>query len=253
MSAQPFTQVAPVYEAYRQGYAPETIAAIKQRTSFGPSWAVLDVACGTGLVLREFGEAHRLVGIDLAWGMLAQAQRHDPATVLVQGVAEQLPFPDDSFDLVTVGQAIHWLKLEQFVPTVARVLKPGGWLVVLSKYPSPHEPYRSLLESTLSRFLPGQDEPFQLTQVFGAGNLLGLERAGFAHYRREVFTWQVEHRLESYLQGCATDPRVQTLTGAQRQEFLQRLEEALRPHLTPSLTFTETYFDYVLTWQFLGD
>lgn len=252
MSAQPFTLIAPVYEAYRQGYAPETMAYIKEQTGFGPSWAVLDVACGTGLVLREFGEAHRLVGIDLAWGMLAQAQRHDPATALVQGVAEQLPFRDNSFDLVTVGQAIHWLKLEQFVTTVARVLKPGGWLIVLSKYPSPHEPYRSLLESTLSHFLPVQGEPFQLTLVFGAGNLLGLERAGFAHYRRAVFTWRVEHRLENYLQGCATDPRVQALTGEQQQAFLQMMEAELRPHLTPSRTFSETYFDYVLTWQFQG-
>lgn len=252
MPAQPFTHVAPVYEAYRHGYAPETIAYIKQQTGFGPSRAVLDVACGTGLVLRAFREAQRLVGLDLAWGMLAQAQRHNPATALVQGAAEQLPFPDNSFDLVTVGQAIHWLKLEQFVPTVARVLKQGGWLVILSKYPSPHEPYRSLLESTLSHFLPPQAGPFQLTQVFGVGNLLGLERAGFAHYRRAVFTWQVEHQLESYLQGCATDPRVQALSEAQRQVFLQRLEAELRPRTTPSLTFTETYFDYVLTWQFGG-
>lgn len=252
MLAQPFTQVAPVYEAYRHGYAPETIATIKQQTGLGPSSAVLDVACGTGLVGRAFREAHRLVGLDLSREMLAQAQRRDPQAAWVQGVAEQLPFPDRSFDLVTVGQAIHWLKLEQFVPTVARVLKPGGWLVVLSKYPSPHEPYRSLLESTLSHLLPEQGDPFQLTQVFGAGNLLGLERAGFAHYRREVFTWRVEHRLESYLQGCTTDPRVQALTEEQRAAFLQMMEGELRPRTTPSLTFNETYFDYVLIWQFQG-
>lgn len=250
MSTQPFTHVAPVYEAYRHGYAPETVAYIKQQTGFGPSSAVLDVACGTGLVGREFREAHRLVGLDLSWEMLAQGQRRDPQATWVQGAAEQLPFSDCSFDLVTVGQAIHWLKLEQFVPMVVRVLKPGGWLVVLSKYPSPHEPYRSLLESMLSHFLPGRNDPFRLTQVFGAGNLLGLERAGFVNYQRAVFTWQVEHRLEDYLQGCATEPRVQALPEAERHAFLQMMEAALRPHTTPTLTFTETYFDYALTCQF---
>src|SRR6185437_8812351 len=49
---------------------------------------------------------------------------------VLAGTAEDLPLPDASVDLVTVGQAMHWFNLDRAIPEMARVLRPGGRLAL---------------------------------------------------------------------------------------------------------------------------
>jgi SAM-dependent methyltransferase len=99
----------------------------------------LDVACGTGALTRELARrlapGGRVVGFDLAQPMLdmARSQPLDGAATIefVQGSAEQLPFADGDFSIVTCQQGL------QFFPDRAgalsefrRVLEPGGRLAV---------------------------------------------------------------------------------------------------------------------------
>ncbi|GAA4181827.1 class I SAM-dependent methyltransferase [Gryllotalpicola koreensis] len=94
----------------------------------------LDVATGTGLVLRALAARDprlELVGVDLSPGMLEVARRALPAARFVEGVAEELPVADASADLVTCVTALHIFAdplpvFEEF----ARVLAPEGSLVV---------------------------------------------------------------------------------------------------------------------------
>jgi SAM-dependent methyltransferase len=90
----------------------------------------LDVACGTGqsaVALKEISE--EIVGVDASEEMLAQASGDDRISY-VKAAAEDLPFPDAEFDLVTVASALHWFDRERFLAETARVLRPSGWLVV---------------------------------------------------------------------------------------------------------------------------
>jgi ubiquinone/menaquinone biosynthesis C-methylase UbiE len=95
---------------------------------------VVDVATGTGLVLRALAARQpglELVGVDLSPGMLAVAARELPAAEFIEGVAEELPVPDAAADLVTCVTALHIFAdplpvFEEF----ARVLAPEGTLVV---------------------------------------------------------------------------------------------------------------------------
>jgi SAM-dependent methyltransferase len=90
----------------------------------------LDVACGTGqstLALVEV--ANEIVGIDCSVEMLSHASRH-PQIHYIEGPAEQMPFSDASFGLVTVGLAFHWFDQQQFMSEARRVLRSGGWLVI---------------------------------------------------------------------------------------------------------------------------
>src|SRR3990170_3077741 len=68
-----------------------------------PGGALLDVACGTGVVARAAAEAGcgRVVGLDIAAGMLARASGE--GVEWVEGDAAALPFDDASFDAVTCG------------------------------------------------------------------------------------------------------------------------------------------------------
>jgi ubiquinone/menaquinone biosynthesis C-methylase UbiE len=89
----------------------------------------LDVACGTGqssVAAAEICDA--VVGIDISENMLANAIVH-PKVSYRQGCAESLPFDDGSFDLITVGLALHWFDQPVFLKEAYRVLKLKGWLV----------------------------------------------------------------------------------------------------------------------------
>jgi ubiquinone/menaquinone biosynthesis C-methylase UbiE len=97
----------------------------------------LDVATGTGntaLALAPF--VAQVTGVDLAQKMLegARARALEEGVtnaVFLEGSAEDLPFPDASFDLVTSRHAPHHFRdVSQFLLEVARVLKPGGRFVL---------------------------------------------------------------------------------------------------------------------------
>lgn len=94
---------------------------------------VLDVATGTGLVLRALASrdgALRLTGIDLSGGMLAVARAALPGAELVEADATVLPFGDDAFDLVTCATGVHLFPdADAAIAEWARVLRPGGRVV----------------------------------------------------------------------------------------------------------------------------
>jgi SAM-dependent methyltransferase len=62
---------------------------------------------------------------DISEQQLSQAPKLPNVNYLVSA-AEETPFPDRSFDLITVGQALHWFKTDSFFGEVKRLLRPGG-------------------------------------------------------------------------------------------------------------------------------
>ena len=98
---------------------------------------ILDVGCGTGYLLGRLAawapQAEVLAGIDAAPVMI-EAARHAVADVrlrFVVGVAEQLPWPAASFDLVVSTTSFdHWADQRAGLAQCARVLAPGGCLVL---------------------------------------------------------------------------------------------------------------------------
>lgn len=98
--------------------------------------AVLDVGCGTGAMLERFGRSGcELFGLDASPGMLARArQRLGSRAELRPGSADELPFEDARFDLVSFTMVLHELPLSVRTAAVRealRVLRPGGRLLVL--------------------------------------------------------------------------------------------------------------------------
>jgi ubiquinone/menaquinone biosynthesis C-methylase UbiE len=100
-----------------------------------PGQRALDVACGTGILARELssrtGSSGRVAGIDPSPGMVAVAKHLAPAVEWREGVAESLPFPDQSFDAV-VSQfgLMFFTDRRQALREMQRVLAPGGHMAV---------------------------------------------------------------------------------------------------------------------------
>jgi ubiquinone/menaquinone biosynthesis C-methylase UbiE len=117
---------------------------------------LLDVACGTGRLLGFVKQNHPrlpVVGVDLSEAYLRRARRELGAwswTELTVGAAEALPFADASFDLVTSVYLFHELPRpvrERAAAEFARVLRPGGRLVLVDSFQRGDEPaFDGLLE-----------------------------------------------------------------------------------------------------------
>ena len=105
------------------------------RAGLAPDMKILDVGIGTGLVARQaadiVGNPALVTGVDPSAGMLQNAKL--PAGVtLVEGYAEKIPFPDASFDFLSMGYALrHISDLSVAFREFHRVLKPGGKLCIL--------------------------------------------------------------------------------------------------------------------------
>ncbi len=118
---------------------------LRQRTAnlaqLHPGEQVLDVGCGTGTlaieVARQVGRAGCVAGVDPGIQQIARAcakaaRRHVPIDFQI-GIIEQLPFPDQTFDVVLSTLMMHHLPAplkRQGLAEIARVLKPGGRLVI---------------------------------------------------------------------------------------------------------------------------
>jgi SAM-dependent methyltransferase len=89
--------------------------------------------CGTGngqvaAVLAEFFD--RVSATDISAAQLQSAMPHERIDYSVQP-AEKTSFPDKSFSLITVAQAIHWFDFDAFYREVERTIRPGGVLAVI--------------------------------------------------------------------------------------------------------------------------
>ncbi|HEV7653174.1 MAG TPA: class I SAM-dependent methyltransferase [Mycobacteriales bacterium] len=92
--------------------------------------SALDVACGTGLSTRGLADLGiPAVGTDLVPAMVARA-RADTGLPYAVASAEALPVASGSVELVTVSSAVHWFGRDRFLAEVARVLRPGGLLLL---------------------------------------------------------------------------------------------------------------------------
>jgi ubiquinone/menaquinone biosynthesis C-methylase UbiE len=114
-------------------------AAALARDAAGSPRSILDVGCGSGYLLRclatQFPQAERLAGLDAAPAMIEKATTAAPPgdgrLTFTTGVAERLPYPERSFDLVVSTTSFdHWTDQQAGLRECARVLIPGGRLLL---------------------------------------------------------------------------------------------------------------------------
>ncbi|MBF2097434.1 MAG: class I SAM-dependent methyltransferase [Gloeomargaritaceae cyanobacterium C42_A2020_066] len=117
-----------------------------------PQAVILDLCCGSGAATRMLVERGRVTGLDASPRSLAAAQQRVPTATYVEAFAENLPFPDHSFDLVYTSVALHEMTPDQrraILGEVGRVLKPGGWFTLIDF----HAPARPVPWLPLALFL----------------------------------------------------------------------------------------------------
>jgi SAM-dependent methyltransferase len=123
------------YVRYRPGYPPEVLQTLKAECGLAPSHVLADIASGTGIwtgMLLENGNP--VFGVEPNAGMREAGERllaHFPKFTSVSGTAEATTLATHSVDIVTAAQAAHWFDRQRARREFVRILKPGGWLVLL--------------------------------------------------------------------------------------------------------------------------
>lgn len=134
-SREQFDRQASHYDGDWNRWSGGSLRWLIEHAGVEPGDSVLDVATGTGFTARAFAPlVHSIVGMDVSTGMLMRASQYPDTPGHLHycgGAAEQLPFANASFDVVTCRVAPHhFLLLSQFAREGFRVLRTGGRLLI---------------------------------------------------------------------------------------------------------------------------
>ncbi|MGF1465802.1 MAG: methyltransferase domain-containing protein [Sandaracinaceae bacterium] len=228
---------ASVYERF---FVPALFGAWAPRVAdaahVGPGRRVLDVACGTGVLAREAAGrvgAGSVVGLDVNPGMLEVARSLAPEVTWTEGRAEELPFPDGSFDAV-VSQfgLMFFADRPAALREMWRVLRPGGDLAVAVWASLDVTPGYAAMVQLLERLFgaPVADElraPYALGDPAALGALVaagGIEEARIERQEGLARFASIEAWVDTDVRGWTLADKIDD---AQHAELRREAEAAL--------------------------
>lgn len=182
-----------VYNLCRKDY-PDILAELEKETFT----EVLDAGCGTGAVIALLAEKYpdkHYTGIDLSPKMIAVAEaKKSENAKFVCGDCENLPFPSDSFDVITCSMSFHhYPHPADFFCSCERVLRPGGRLIIRDMTAS----------SFLLKMINGIEIP--LAHLAGKGDVACYGKKDFERFceksglKLELFEQRKGFRLHSVM------------------------------------------------------
>jgi SAM-dependent methyltransferase len=143
------------YERGRPGW-PRGVVEIVEAP---PTATVLDLGAGTGKLTRLLVAAFdRVVAVEPADAMRQMLLEMCPGVEALSGSAEAIPLPDATADAVFAAQSFHTFDATRAIAEIARVLRPGGAIVLLWNLPAgPWQPSAAEAEAVLEERMPNVD------------------------------------------------------------------------------------------------
>jgi SAM-dependent methyltransferase len=143
------------YERGRPGWPSESVPIL----SLPRTATVLDLGAGTGKLTRLLVSAFdRVLVVEPAEPMRRLLIALCPEAEAFSGTGQDIPLDDASIDAVFAAQAFHWFDEERAIAAIARVLRPGGTLVLMWNLPGgPWEPSTARAEELLKERMPKGD------------------------------------------------------------------------------------------------
>jgi SAM-dependent methyltransferase len=154
---QRFSNRVADYARYRPSYPPALLDLLAKECGLCPDHIIADMGSGTGLLSKLFLEhGNRVYGVEPNAEMRAGGEeflRGYSNFTSFNGSAEETTLAPASVDFVTAGQAFHWFDVTAAEQEFRRVLKPGGWVIVIWQDRRMEEtPFAREYENLLERF-----------------------------------------------------------------------------------------------------
>jgi ubiquinone/menaquinone biosynthesis C-methylase UbiE len=252
MSSERWQVIGTAAQIYQERLVPAIFGPwapqVAQLADIRPGDRVLDVACGTGVVARlaaqQAGPIGRVAGVDPNPGMLevaASIATSGAPLTWQQGSAEELPYPDGSFDVVCCQLGLQFFTDRAAgLRQMARVLTQGGRLALMVWRPIEHSPGFATLAEALDRHI-GAAAGALMRAPFAFGDEAQLrelvEAAGFIQTRIQPAAGTVQFAstpdfVEAYGLGSPLAAHLAGVDDAARQALVAETESALSPWTT---------------------
>ncbi len=145
------------YIRYRPGYPQQVLEVLENDCKLTPASVVADIASGTGIFTRMLlDHGNKVFGIEPNREMRDAAERllaAYPNFTSIAGTAEDTTLPMQSVDFASAAQAAHWFDLPRARHEIARILKPGGWAVLVwNERSTDTTPYLRAYEQLLNTY-----------------------------------------------------------------------------------------------------
>lgn len=234
---QLWAQRAALYNKLEWTTQSEFLKVFLDHCPVSPDADVLDIGVGTGVVAKALVPFVRSVtGVDISPQMIEQLRKDPEATKIkcFEGDTQELPFPDNSFDLCTARMVFHHVEnCIQGLSEALRVLKPGGHLVFIEGVPPDH--------LTRKRY----EEIFALKEerhTFSEAELINMfRRAGFK--QMALYPYFMEQvSLNNWLQNAAITPEAIA--------EIRRLHVEADDHFKDAYNLKEVGGDVLMDWKF---
>jgi SAM-dependent methyltransferase len=195
-STQRFSSRVKNYIKYRPGYPPAVLDLLKEKCGLTGASIVADIGSGTGILTELFlRSGNQVFAVEPNRDMREAAEellcKYSNFTS-ISGTAEATTLKDQGVDFITAGQAFHWFDREQSRREFLRILKPGGWLVLIWNDRIQTGPFAEAYEQLLRTY--GTDyadvnhkdvDARVLSPFFGSS---GYQQIRFPN--RQVFDWE---------------------------------------------------------------
>ena len=163
------------------------------RNRLKPDAEILDLCCGSGEAAAPWINAgYAVTGLDVSPLALDLAEQRHPLMQRVEGLAEAPPLQDQSFNAIQLSVALHEFpraERGQVLSSALKLLKPGGWLVVVDLHPAdplmrlPQQVSCALFETETATAMLEDDLPAQLSAL------------GFIHVAQELLAGRALQRI----------------------------------------------------------
>lgn len=134
-SVERFNQTVEFYQKYRPRYPQAVIEILANDCQLNPNSIIADIGSGTGIFTQQLlNNGNKVYAIEPNASMRDVAEKTlaiYPNFNSIAATAEDTSLPDQSIDFITAAQAFHWFNQARVKPEFQRILKPGGWLVLL--------------------------------------------------------------------------------------------------------------------------